>query len=109
MIKSEYRKDIKQINSFLTQGGKLSYNDALKVLNTLKSLHDYNLEVESNLASYREDYGQYYAGVETNWDEVSAKMDLFKEALSQMHTVTPQLKDTIINGQLPTADIEHIK
>lgn len=107
VIKGEYHKDIKHLNSFLTQGGKLSYNDALKVLNTLKSLHDYNLEVESNLASYREDYGQYYAGVETNWDELFIKMDLFKDALSQMYTVTPQLKDIIINGQLPIADIVH--
>lgn len=105
IVKSGYRNDIKQLNSFLTQGGKLAYDEALETLNMLKVIHDYQLEVENNCASYREDYGQYYVGVETDWEEVATKLGVFKDALDQMHSVTPQLKDTIISGQLPMSDI----
>lgn len=105
IIKSGYRNDIKQLNSFLSQGGKLSYNDALETLNLLKIIRDNQTEIENSIASYIEDYGQYYAGVETNWEDLFAKMDVFRDALSQMHTITPQLKDIIINGQLPISDI----
>ena len=104
-IKSGYRNDIKQLNSFLTQGGKLSYNEALDTLNSLRVFHDNQADVENNIGSYSEDYGQYYMGIETNWEEVLAKMDVFRDALNQMHTMTPQLKDIIINGQLPVSDI----
>ena len=105
IVKSEYRNDIKQLNSFLTQGGKLSYNDALDTLNLLKTIHDNQTELKENNATYREDYGQYYVGLETNWEEVFDKMDVFVDTLNQIHTITPQLKNIIIKGQLPISDI----
>lgn len=105
IIKSGYRNDIKQLNSFLSQGGKLSYYDALDTLNSLKIIRDNQTEIENSIALYQEDYGQYYTGVETNWEDIFAKMDVFRDALNQMHTITPQLKNVIINGQLPISDI----
>lgn len=105
IIKSGYRNDIKQLSSFISQGGKLSYNDALDTLNLLKTIRDNQTEIENSIASYREDYGQYYTGIETNWEDIFTKMDVFRDVLNQMHTITPQLKDIIINGQLPISDI----
>lgn len=105
IFKGGYRNDLKQLNSFLTKGGKLTYDEALEALNMLKVINDCQLEIDINNASYREVYGQYYVGEETLWKEVALKVDVFKDALDQMLNITPQLKEIIINGQLPISDI----
>ena len=105
VIKSGYYADVKLISSYLSQGGKLAYREVLDVLNTLKIIYDNQAEINANVATYKEDYGVYYAGLETQWGDISANLDLFKTILGKVHTLTAQLKSLIINGELPINDI----
>ena len=101
----QYHKDLKQLNIFLSNGGKLSYNDALKVLNTLKSISDNQATITANSQHYREDYGNYYADINTQWDVLHSEITTFEQSLPHLETITSQLRDLIVQGQLPISDI----
>ena len=105
-LKSGYRHDIKQLSSYLTQGGKLSYTDALSVLNQLKTLSDKQEVIDANSSLYSGDYGKYYAGVNTQWENLSNGLEVFEQAIGHLSTVTPQLINLIVKKQLPVVDIE---
>ena len=105
-LKSGYRHDIKQLSSYLTQGGKLSYTDALSVLNQLKTLSDKQEVIDANSSLYSGDYGKYYAGVNTQWENLSNGLKVFEQAIGHLSTVTPQLINLIVKKQLPVVDIE---
>ncbi len=105
-LKSGYRHDIKQLSSYLTQGGRLSYTDALSVLNQLKTLSDKQEVIDANSSLYSGDYGKYYAGVNTQWENLSNGLEVFEQAIGHLSTVTPQLINLIVKKQLPVVDIE---
>ena len=105
VFNGQYRKDLKQLNAFLSNGGKLSYNDALEVLNTLKIISDNQATITANSQHYREDYGNYYVGINTQWDVLHNEIETFEQSISHLHTITSQLRDMIVQGQLPILDI----
>lgn len=105
VFNSQYRKDLKQLNVFLSNGGNLSYNDALAALNTLKILSDDQATIIANSQYYKEDYGNYYVGINTQWDVLHNEIETFEQSIPHLHTITSQLKDMIIQGQLPISDI----
>ena len=106
-LKSNYRHDIKQLSAYLTQGGKLSYKDALSVLNQLKVLSDQQEIINSRSQQYSNDYGKYYVGVNTQWDSLLNGLEIFSQAIVHLNEVTPQLINLITHKQLPVTDIAH--
>ena len=105
MFNGQYHKDLKHLSTFLSKGGKLSYNDALEVLNTLKYISDKQAIIIANSQYYREDYGNYYAGINTQWDVMRCDITTFEQSLPYLNTITSQLRDLIVQGQLPLSDI----
>ena len=105
VFNGQYRKDIKQLIGFLSNGGNLSYSDALEVLNELKVLSDSQEAIMANKQQYSEDYGSYYAGVNTKWNELYNELETFEASVHQLHAVTSQLKKIITQGQLPISNI----
>ncbi len=105
VFKSQYHKDLKQLNAFLSNGGNLSYNDAIAVLNILKGISDSQSTAKANTQLYNENYGNYYSGINTQWDMLSDDLAKFEELVSHLHTITPKLRELIINGHLPITDI----
>lgn len=104
VLKSGYRTDINKLNS-LSKAKKLSYVDALKALNMLKTISDNEEIIDSHSAQYHEIYGDYYLELDTNWKSLSNSIDIFKNNIRQVHTVTPQLIQIVSQGQLPVNDI----
>ena len=65
VFKKGYHNDLKCLTSYLSQGGKLSYEDALSTLNSLKVISDNQTIIDANKHQYEEVYGEYYQGVNT--------------------------------------------
>lgn len=105
----QYHKDINLLNAFLSNGEKLSYNDALETLNILKDISDNQAIIKSNIQDYREDYGNIYVGVNTQWNSIRNEIETFEQSVCNLDTITSQLKDLIIQGLIPISDIAHFK
>ena len=105
VLNSGYRKDLKQLCSFLSLGGKLSYDEALEVLNELKNISDNQTIIANNLQQYSDDYGTYYSEVNTQWGILSHDLDKFREVLDILHTITLQFQNQVIQGTLPISDM----
>ena len=105
VFKKSYHNDIKHLTSYLSQGGKLSYEDALSTLNSLKTISDNQTIIEANKHQYEEVYGNYYQGIDTQWDTLLAAIDTFSKALDQQHPVTPEFIRITSCGQLPSSEI----
>ena len=105
MFNGQYRKDLKQLSSYLSNGGNLSYNAAFNVLNMLKSISDNQATITEDLRQYREDYGSYYSGTNTQWDVLYNELENFEKSICHIPTITLQLQNLIVQGQLPISDI----
>lgn len=105
VFKKDYHNDLKHLTSYLSQGGKLSYEDALSTLNSLKTISDNQTVIDTNKLQYKEVYGEYYQGFDTQWDTVLTAIDTFGKALAQQHSVTPEFIRIISCGQLPSSEI----
>lgn len=105
VFKKDYHNDLKHLTSYLSRGGKLSYEDALSTLNSLKTISDNQTVIDANKLQYKEVYGEYYQGFDTQWDTVLTAIDTFGKALAQQHSVTPEFIRIISCGQLPSSEI----
>jgi len=104
-INGRYRRDIKQLKSFLSKGGELSYNDALEVLNELKCFSDNQNIIVANEKLYTEDYGNYYLGENTQWSLLANDLEKFGNFVCYSHMINLQLQNLIVHGNLPISDI----
>lgn len=107
LFNRQYHKDSKQLNAFLSKGGSLSYNDALEVLNTLKTFSDNQDIIINNSQYYREIYGKYYADLNTQWDVLYDEIEVFEHSFSRIQTISSHLREMIISEQLPVSDLIH--
>lgn len=105
VFNGKYHKEIKLISSYSVKGEKLSYNDALKVLNELKIISDNQTTITANTQQYREDYGNYYSGIDTQWDILSHDLKKFESFVCHLHTISSNLQNLIVQGKLPISDI----
>lgn len=105
VFKKGYHNDLKHLTSYLSQGGKLSYEDALSTLNSLKLISDNQTIIDADKHQYEEVYGEYYQGVNTQWDIVLSAIDTFRKVLDQLHSVTPEFIRITSCGQLPSSEI----
>ena len=104
-FKRQYHKDIKKLRAFSSNGDKISYKEALNLLNKLKNTSDLQTTVAARITKYEEDYGAYYADLNTQWDILYNDIESFENNISQLQSLTPKLRDLIIKGELPIKDI----
>lgn len=109
VLHGRYREDFKQLKSYLSKGGKLSYGEAVEVLNNLKCISDNLAVITANKQQYSEDYGVYYSNIYTQWDILCHDLDKFEKVISHLHTITLQLQNQIIQGKLPINEMVQFK
>ncbi len=102
---SQYRNDRKQLKAFLSKGRRLSYIDSLEVLSILKIFSDYQAYITENMQYNKDNYGKCYVGLDTQWNVLRNEIEIFEQSVCHLHSITSQLKDMIIQGQLPISDI----
>ena len=105
VFKKSYHNDLKHLTSYLFQGGKLSYEDALYTLNSLKTISDNQTIIDANKHKYIEVYGEYYQGINTQWDIILTAINTFSKALNQQDSVTPEFIRITSCRQLPSSEI----
>ncbi len=101
----QYRKDLKQLRSYLSNGGNLSYNEAFEILNILKNISDNQVTITENLQRYKEDYGNSYIGINTQWNVLCNKLENFEKSICNITTITLELQNLIVQDLLPISDI----
>ena len=105
-LNGNYRKDIKQIQSYLINGGRLSYTEALNVLNALKVISDKDSLINNNFQLYKDNYGVYYNGLHTEWDRIENSIKQFENIINAFPVKSPDFQRKFINGELPYSKIE---
>ena len=90
LFSSEYKRDISELKRYMRSGDKLSYENALQYLTALK---DYMDAVGSlNSEECRVNFGEYYIGVDTNWNDISEAFAVFDDANKFKDLMTNKLK-----------------
>ena len=105
-LNSNYYKDLKQLKSFLKNGGKLTHADALDVLNTLKVISDKRAFINNNTGLYKENYGSYYNGLNTEWGVVEGVIEQFENIIEELHTKSVEFQENFVNDNLSYFKIE---
>lgn len=105
ILKSKYYKDIKQLKSYLSINGKLSHDDALRLLEKLKKYSDNQKIIDENKSEYIGDYGFYYTDLDTQWNILYNDLCIFEKSLSCLYLNAPEFLDLIVQGQLPQDDV----
>lgn len=107
IFSGKYRKDKKSLSSYLKSGSKLSYCDALEILNTLKLISDAQEKINAYKQYYEDCYGIYYAGIDTKWSLIKDAISVFEHNIcSVMDMMTPDLIKDIEGGEIPVVEIE---
>ena len=106
IFKSSYRRDMRMLIQFVSDGTKLTYADALNLLNTLKVLADKKLYINNKEKKYIANYGEYYKGIETRWDELEKAISKFELVVPFVFRIPSNLKDALISKSLPFAELK---
>ncbi len=105
VFNSNYKKDLNLIKGYLLQRRKISYNDALSLLNSLKLISDKEKILADKSSLYRKYYGTYYNGLNTNWEVIEETLSKFENSLNNIQPFIGKLKNKILLGSLPNEEI----
>ena len=100
-LKKSYRNDIRQMRSFSKNGNNLGYDNAYKVLNSLKEISELNDNINSIVDQCKEYYGTYYQGTLTNWEEIHKSISKFEQFYKSIGHIPYKLKSIILDGVIP--------
>lgn len=106
ILKSSYRDDMRTLKHYLLNGNELTYDEALDLLNSLKVVADKAKEIERNKNQYLADYGQYYKGLETDWDILQETICLFQPVVSALEYLPSTLRNLYKKKALPLDTIK---
>lgn len=106
VLKGSYREDMRTLKHYLSNGGSLTYNGALELLNSLKNVADKTKEMELKRDQYFTDYGQYYNGLDTRWDILQEALNSFERVVSTVVFFPTKLRNLYKNRSLPIDAIE---
>ena len=90
LISSGYKQDIAELKRYMRGGDKLSYEDSLRYLTLIKEYKDKVGRLNTN--EYVANFGNYYIGIETNWDSISAAFSIFESTYKYKDLITNKLK-----------------
>ncbi len=106
-LNKQYKTDIRAIQGFSRTGKRLSYHDAIDTLLQLKKLADDKKTIEGLSEQCKDDYGNYYCGVNTQWPVLQNVVEAFDKLFIILDKPSDRLRDLIINGELPVEEVLH--
>ena len=89
------------MRSFSKNGNNLSYDNAYKVLNSLKEISELNDNISSIVDQCKEYYGTYYQGTLTNWEEIKVSISKFEQFYKSIGHIPYKLRSIILDGVIP--------
>lgn len=105
ILNGTYRKERKQLSGYRLQGGKITYNDALDLLNSVKYVNDNETEIRGNSSVYDAYYGGYYNGYNTQWQKIEDHIKIFEKSSREISRLTPEIENLISSDSLPKNEI----
>lgn len=106
VLKGGYRKDMRTLKHYLSNGAELTYKEALDLLNSLKTIADKTKDIEEKREQYVADYGQYYNGLDTRWDTLQEALNLCEAVVSAADFVPAKLRNLYADKSLPIDAID---
>lgn len=106
IFKSQYRKDIKLLRSFSQNGKKHNFETATATLNLLKEVAEANEKISLIKDQCKENYGSYYHGTDTQWDNLQNRLSIFELFVCSIDEISPKLKQLLLDGGLPLNDVK---
>lgn len=101
VLKSDYWRDMRKLKYYLSNDTDLTYKDALDLLNSLRIIAHKTKEIENKREQYIADYGQYYNGLETQWDRLQNDLNLCQSIVSAIDFVSDKLQNLYVHNALP--------
>ncbi|MDE6143062.1 MAG: DUF4011 domain-containing protein, partial [Muribaculaceae bacterium] len=104
-LKSSYRADIRALSNFAISGRKISYKEAIALLNAIKSIIENEQTINDNIDVFNNYYGCNYNGLATNWNALNDGITTFRDSFSEITLLPDCIKERIICGTLPKSEI----
>lgn len=103
LFSSGYKRDIAELKRYMRRGGKLSYNDSLQYLTRIKEYADKVARL--NTEEYVANFGSYYMGVETNWNNIAEAFVVFDATNEYKDLITSKLKQSWIHRDIDVGSL----
>ena len=92
LFSSGYKRDLAELKRYMRSGDKLSYENSLQYLTRIKEYLDKVGKL--NTEDCRANYGEYYAGLETSWDNIAEAFVVFDTTNKYKDLITNKLKSS---------------
>ena len=98
LFSSGYKRDIAELKRYMRSGDKLSYDNFLQYLTRIKEYVDKvnKLNTEECCANF----GEYYAGLDTNWDSIAEAFAVFDATNKYKDLITNKLKSSWVHRSI---------
>ena len=107
LFSSGYKRDLAELKRYMRSGDKLSYENSLQYLTRIKEYVDKVGKL--NTEDYRANFGDYYAGLDTNWDKITEAFVVFDATTKYKEFITNKLKSFWIHKSIDiSALVENI-
>ena len=92
LFSSGYKRDLAELKRYMRSGDKLSYENSLQYLTRIKEYLDKVGKL--NTEDCRANYSEYYAGLETSWDNIAEAFVVFDTTNKYKDLITNKLKSS---------------
>lgn len=103
LFSSGYKRDIAELKRYMRNGCKLSYNDSLQYLTCVKEYADKVAKL--NTEEYVANFGNYYMGIETNWNTIAEAFIVFDATNKYKDLITNKLKQFWIHRDIDVSSL----
>lgn len=103
LFSSNYKRDIAELKRYMHNWNKLSYEDFLQNLTRIKEYADKIAKLDTE--EYMANFGSYYAGVETNWDNIADAFAVFDATNKYKNLITNKFKHSWIHGNIDVSSL----
>ena len=92
LFSSRYKKDLVELKRYMRSGDKLSYENCLQYLTCYKEYVDKVGKL--SMEDCRANFGEYYVGLDTNWDNITEAFVVFDAINKYKNLITNKLKSS---------------